>query len=400
MITNVFGYAGFIAVAAIAGLVAQEMRGGDATLAGIPPAAATIGTAVAATPLALRSRRRGRRRGVLVGYLFGIVGAILGFLAAQGGLFWPFVAASFVFGVGNASNLQNRYAAADLADEKSRAREISMVVWVGTLGGVLGPMMARWANRVGMDAGIAEWVTPLLLGALGFTIAAVLINFLLRPDPLEFAGGVDPDAPRAKPVSGILESFRVIWPVTHARLALGAMAVSQMAMVAVMVMTPLHMDDHGHGEMSLFVISLHVFGMFGLAPFIGRFADKYGRIRSLMVGAVILGSGTVAAVIAGYVPQLVFIGLFLLGVGWNFAFIAGSALLTESLPEAERVGAQGLSDVLMSVLAALAAIFSGMVKSGVGYHWLANFATMSAVLILVSAYYVYRLDVAPVRAAT
>ena len=117
-----------------------------------------------------------------------------------------------------------------------------------------------------------------------------------------------------------------------------------------------------------------------------------------MVGAVILGSGTFAAVVAGYVPWLIFVGLFLLGVGWNFAFISGSALLTESLPPEERVGAQGLSDVLMSTLAAVAAVSSGLVKSAAGYHWLANFATVAAVLILTSAFYVYRSSVEPAQA--
>ena len=110
------------------------------------------------------------------------------------------------------------------------------------------------------------------------------------------------------------------------------MAVSQMAMVAVMSMTPLYMRDQGQAELSTLVIAVHVFGMFGLSPLIGRWADRHGRIKALKRGALILGIGSLAAVIAGYVPALVFLGLFLVGVGWNFAFIAGSALLTESLP--------------------------------------------------------------------
>lgn len=173
------------------------------------------------------------------------------------------------------------------------------------------------------------------------------------------------------------------------------MAVSQMAMVAVMTMTPLRMRDHGHADLSLLVLSAHVFGMFGFAPLIGILADRYGRIRSLKVGAVVLGSGTVAAVVAGYVPGLVFVGLFLLGVGWNFAFIAGSALLTESLPAKERVGAQGLSDAMMGALGAAAASSSGFVKAMAGFHWLANLATIAAVLILAAAVHVDRLRLEP-----
>jgi MFS family permease len=163
-----------------------------------------------------------------------------------------------------------------------------------------------------------------------------------------------------------------------------------MAMVAVMTMTPLHMKDYGHAELSTLVIAAHVLGMFGLAPLIGRWADRWGRIKALRVGAIVLGIGTISAVAAGYVPALMFLGLFLLGLGWNFAFIAGSALLTESVPAAERVGAQGLSDVLMGLLGATAAFSSGFVKSALGFHWLANFATFAAVLILVGVVVVAR----------
>lgn len=397
MMANVFGYAGRSAVAAIAVLLAREMLDSD-RLAGLPAAAAVLGTAIAATPLALRSKRRGRRSGVLVGYLVAMVGAAVALVAGQAGVFWLFVLASALFGVGNASNLQNRFTAADLADEERRAREISMVVWVGTIGAVVGPALALWVNRVGKGWGMSEWVSPLVLGIVGFAIAGLIISVFLKPDPLEVAGGVDPDAPRENPLSGFAHSWKAIWPNQMARLAVGAMAVSQMAMVAIMAMTPLHMRDHGHAELSTLVIAAHVFGMFGLAPLIGRWADRNGRIKALKVGAVVLGTGAITAVIAGYVPSLVFIGLFLVGVGWNFAFIAGSALLTESLPSSERVGAQGLSDVMMSLFAATAALSSGFVKATAGYHLLANFATTAAVLVLVGAVYVEKTRREPIEA--
>jgi MFS family permease len=398
MTANVFGYAGRSAVAATAVLLAREMLDGD-SLAGIPAAAAVLGTAIAATPLALRSKRRGRRSGVLVGYFIAIAGAGLGIFAGQAGIFWLFVVAAGLFGVGNASNLQNRFTAADLAEEDRRAREISMIVWVGTAGAVVGPALALWVNRVGMGFGMSEWVSPLALGIVGFGAAALIVAFFLRPDPLEFAGGVDPEAPRENPLRGVSQSWKVIWPNQLARVAIGAMAVSQMAMVAVMSMTPLYMRDQGQAELSTLVIAVHVFGMFGLSPLIGRWADRHGRIKALKRGALILGTGALVSVIAGYVPALVFFGLFLVGVGWNFAFIAGSALLTESLPSSERVGAQGLSDVLMSLLGAAAAFSSGFIKAAAGFHWLANFATVAALLILITVLYVEKGRRDPVEAA-
>jgi MFS family permease len=150
-------------------------------------------------------------------------------------------------------------------------------------------------------------------------------------------------------------------------------------------MTPLHMRDHGHADLSTLVIAVHVLGMFGLSPLVGRWADKFGRVKTVALGAAILATGTITAVVSGYVPLLAFVGLFLLGLGWSFALIAGSALLTESLPLEERTGAQGLADVAMSVLGATAAFSSGFVKEMVGYHWLANFATLAALVILLAA---------------
>lgn len=384
MATNAFGYAGFVAVAAVAALLTSEMTGND-SIAGIPGAAATLGAAFAAAPLAQRSKRYGRRIGIRLGYFLAVFGCGVAFVAGQLDLFWLLLLAMVAIGVGNTSNLQNRFVAADLADDDKRARSIAMVVWVGTIGAVIGSPSALWANRVGTGLGIHEWVSPMLLGAIGFAAAGLIINIRLRPDPLEVAGGIDPDAPRYNPIHGAARTLRVVWPNLQARLAIVAMAVSQMAMVAVMTMTPLHMKDHGHADLSTLVIAVHVLGMFGLAPLIGRWADAFGRIRSVQAGALILAAGTVSAVVAGYVPALMFVGLFLLGVGWSVALIAGSALLTESLPESERVSAQGLADVMMSLLGATAAFSSGFVKTAVGYDWLANFATAAAVLILIGA---------------
>lgn len=383
MAANAFGYAGFVAVFAVMALLASDMAGDR--LAGIPAAAGTVGTALAAAPLAQRSKRKGRRAGITFGYLIGAVGCVLAFIAGQGGLFWLLLVAMFALGMGNTSNLQNRFAAADLADEDTTARSIALVVWVGTIGAVLGPPAALWANRVGVGAGAVDWAAPMLLGLVGFSVSALLISTLLRPDPLVAAGGVDPEAVTENPIRGAGIALRAIWPNPHARLAILAMAVSQMAMVAVMTMTPLHMKDHGHAELSTLVIAVHVLGMFGLAPLIGRWADRFGRVRSVQAGALILGVGTVSAVVAGYVPALVFVGLFLLGLGWSVALIAGSALLTESLDQSVRVRSQGFADVMMSLFGAVAAFSSGFVKDMVGYHWLANFATIAAVLIFLGA---------------
>lgn len=384
MLSSALGYFGFLSVAAVVGLLAAEMLGSD-SLAGLPAAVETVGTAIAATPLALRSRRLGRRPALVLGYSVGVAGAVVSLIAGQQGFFWLLIVGMLAFGVSQTANLQSRFAAADLAGESETARSISLVVWVGTIGAILGPAAALWANRVGLRSGLNNWVGPFALGIVGVALAASVVQAWLRPDPLVVAGGVDGNAAPRNPLKDAVRSAKAIWPNQRARLAIIAMAVSHMAMVAVMVMTPLHMRDHGHADMSTLVVSVHVLGMFGLAPLIGGWADRYGRIHTVAFGAVILAAGTIAAVVAGYVPVLMFAGLFLLGLGWSFALIAGSALLSESLPIEERVPAQGLSDLAMNVLGAVAAGASGLVKDLAGYHWLANFATASAVLIVVAA---------------
>jgi MFS family permease len=170
-----------------------------------------------------------------------------------------------------------------------------------------------------------------------------------------------------------------------ALLGVGSIALSQAAMVAVMTMTPLHMRDHGQAELSGAVIAIHVLGMFGLSPVVGRIVDRYGPLRSIRLGAAILGTGVVAAVIAGYQPALIFVGLFLLGLGWSFGLIGGSSLLVAASGDEYRVASQGLADAVLSILGGGAAFASGFVKESFGFHWLSNIAFVLALTVAVWA---------------
>ena len=138
---------------------------------------------------------------------------------------------------------------------------------------------------------------------------------------------------------------------------------------------------------SAVVIAVHIVGMFAFAPLVGRYADWAGPIRSVQVGAVILGVGTITSVAAGYVPALIFVGLFLLGLGWSFGLIGGMTLLTGSVPASSRVEVQGAGDLTLSVCGAAAALASGFVKASLGFHVLANLATALAAALLVFAWY-------------
>ena len=185
----------------------------------------------------------------------------------------------------------------------------------------------------------------------------------------------------------IRRSTSVIMASPNARLGLAAMAISQAAMVGVMTMTPPHMKDHDHSNLSAIVIAVHIVGMYGLAPVVGRQVDRLGANRAIRVGAVVLGCGTVSTVAAGYVPALMFVGLFFLGLGWSIGLIGGSALLTASVPESTRVEVQGTADLTMSLCGAVAAFGSGFVKESFGFHLLANGAAALAAALLALAWF-------------
>lgn len=394
-IMQVPGQAAVAGVVAVVALLASELLGSD-RLAGMGSAAFTLGAAVTSVPLAAFMRHRGRRPGLSRAFAVGAVGAMVAGISGQLGWFPVFVVGMVLFGSGQAGTLQSRYAAADLAEADQRARAIAAVVWVGTLGAVFGPLLTPLEKAAAEAVGLERLVGPFVFAAGFFALAGLVAWRRLRPDPLEAAGGLDPQAEQAHPLHQVRSAYRAIGTSRAAQLGLAAMVVSQAAMVGVMTMTPPHMKDHGHADLSAYVIALHIVGMYGFAPVVGRLADRLGRVPAIALGAGILGAGTITAVLAGYVPAFVFVGLLLLGIGWCVALIAGSALLTESVAPEARVEVQGAADLTMSLCGGLAAFSSGFVKQAWGYHLLADAATFAAALLLIAAWWL-RASVPPGR---
>jgi predicted MFS family arabinose efflux permease len=152
-----------------------------------------------------------------------------------------------------------------------------------------------------------------------------------------------------------------------------------------MTMTPPHMRDHHQAGSSAYVIAVHIAGMYGLAPWVGRFVERVRPERAVMVAGVVLASGTAGAVLAGYHRPLIFVGLFLVGHGWNIGLIAGSSLVTSSVELSERVELQGTADLMMSFCGGCAAFGSGFIKRAWGFHLLANGTSLAALALAVFA---------------
>ena len=353
---------------AVSTLVAAAISGSD-TVGGLAQTSAVVGAAVLSLPVARLAARSGRRPALLVAYGAATVGALVAALATALASAALLIVALAAFGGATTAGLAARYAATDLALPDRRARDLSVVVWATTVGSVAGPNLAEPAGRLTELFGGPGDAGPYLLSAVAFGAAALVVWAGLRPDPLVLARGAVASLARTD-LAAAWASLRASGP---ARLALGGIVLSHLVMVGLMSMTPVHMD---HGGASLrvvgIVISLHIAGMFALSPLIGWVADHAGRVPVLAAGALLLvAAGAVSASAPSTGAVQLSVGLTLLGAGWSCALVAGSALLTESVPVAVRPDVQGLSDLAMNSGGALGGVLAGATVALTSYAVLA-----------------------------
>ncbi|MFF5226732.1 MFS transporter [Dactylosporangium sp. NPDC000521] len=379
--TQVIGGLGVASGVSIGALLAADMAGPSA--AGFSGSAAVIGAALVAIPATRLMRTGGRRPGLVFAYGVGVLGSLLVVAAVAWRLVPLLFVGTFLFGGASAANLQSRYAAVDLADSDRRARHLSLVVWATTLGAVIGPNLAPFADRVTMPWGAPEYAGPYLFSALAFLLGAVALFVLLRPDPLLTARSLALSDSSDKS-SSWSSAFAAIRAGAGARLGVSAVAVGHVVMVGVMSMTPVHIGGyvHAHGDLLRIVglvISIHITGMYALSPVIGWAADRFGRRPVILTGVVLLASACALSGTAGNDTVRLATGMGLLGVGWGCTMVAGSTLLSESVPVVERAGVQGLSDVIMGVSAASAGALAGIVVDLFGFATLSVLAGIAVV---------------------
>ncbi|WP_373902721.1 MFS transporter [Geomicrobium sp. JCM 19038] len=290
VIAQLFGGAGLAAGLTVGALLAQSMVQGEA-LAGLPVALITLGSALAAFLIGRMSQRLGRRVGLSLGFLAGFVGAIGILVAAVLHSIWLLWMMLFLYGAGTASNLQARYAGTDLATEKQRATAVSIALVSTTFGAVLGPNLVDVMGDFAASVGIPPLAGPFILAALAYGLAGLTLFIFLRPDPFLLAQSLLDSkeqknaAYEAKPMQkGVVVGAMV-------------MILTQIIMVAIMTMTPVHMEHHGHSlrEIGL-VISIHVGAMYLPSLFTGILVDRLGRTVMVVSSAItLLGAGLLAA---------------------------------------------------------------------------------------------------------
>jgi MFS family permease len=354
---------------------------------GFALSAGVIGGALFTIPATRLVRSRGRRPSLAGAYALAALGAAVvygSYVTRSAPLLF---AGFFFFGGGWTAGLQARYAAVDLAPAAARARHLAWVVWATTLGSVAGPNLAPVVGTVLAPWGVPPLAAPFVLSAALFALVALAVALLLQPDPFVYARqhrerGASDTAPPHADAHGLRAALRAIPSLPGARLGMAAVVVGHTVMVGVMSMTPVHIRDAGHDAAATLrivgiVLSVHIAGMYALAPLTGWMADHFGR-RPVILGATValLLACTVAGT-AGHGTTQLAVGLTLLGLGWSGTLVAGSTLLSESVPPALRPSAQGLADLTMGLAAATAGALAGPIVQFAAYPALTLIAAVA-----------------------
>jgi MFS family permease len=391
-VTQIISGIGVAVGASVGALLAADLAG--VGVSGLAQSAVVIGTALFAVPATAIVDRRGRRPSLAAGYLVAALGSIIVVAAAMRGSIPLLFVGFFLFGGATTAGLQARYAAVDLAPAALRGRHLSLIVWATTLGAVLGPSLAPLAGASVGRYGVPTLAGPFFFSALLFGLATLLLMMFLRPDPAVVGRAAigHPSAPASgAPRAGMRTVLRFVMSHAPARLGVSAMAVGNLVMIGVMAMTPVHIKGAGHDAphtLSIvgLVLSFHIAGMFAFSPVFGWLTDRFGRRPVIFTGIALLLTACALAGSAGHDTARLAAGLMVLGLGWSATMVAGSTLLSESIPVELRASAQGLSDLVMGLAGALAGAISGVIVAAWGYPMLTLFAALmtTPLIVLVS----------------
>lgn len=359
-------------VVSVGSLMAVKLAGSDAW-AGSVTTASTLGAALSSLALARLAASRGRRISLVTGLALASLGATSIILSAVLSNFLLLLLGGALMGVGSAANLQARFAATDLSTNRTRARDLALVVWMSTAGAVTGPNLIRLGAPMSRLTGLPELGAVFLFPVAGMFAAMLVMWFGLRPDPLLASRSIvgDDALGQARKHVPISAAFTTLRRHPAALAALSGILVAHAVMVAIMSITPVHMAGHGISISVVGVtVSLHIAGMYALSPVMGMLADRLGAPTVLVGGLGVVIVSTVLTSMSGGSTMIVTIGLILLGLGWSASTVAGSSIVAATVTGVERVAVQGLSDSLMSLAGAGGGALAGVVLAATGYSGL------------------------------
>ncbi|KAA0566649.1 MFS transporter [Bacillus sp. CH30_1T] len=368
MIAQIFGGAGLAAGITVGALLAQDMLGTD-SFSGMPVALFTLGSAGAALFVGRLSQRYGRRIGLSAGFLIGGIGAMGTVAAAVSNSIILLFFSLLIYGAGTATNLQTRYAGTDLAKPSQRATAVSFAMVSTTFGAVAGPNLVDVMGIFAESIGIPPLGGPFILAFAAYTLAGIVIFIFMRPDPYMVARALS--TPLKTKDGGFATEVITSSERNKRGIFLGAtvMILTQIVMVAVMTMTPVHMGHHGHGLSAIgLIIGIHIGAMYLPSLVTGVLVDKVGRMPMVLASALtLLASGILAAMAPTDSILILAIALALLGLGWNFGLISGTAILVDSTDPATRAKTQGTVDVFVALSGAAGGVLSGVIVAFSSY---------------------------------
>jgi MFS family permease len=370
---QVFNGVGIAGTVAAGSLLVTSISNSE-SLAGLAQTTTVLGAALMALPLAKLTQKGGRRLSLMIGYSVGVIGSILAILGGTHKILFLMLSGTFLVGAASASGYQARFAAIDLATSVNRSKNLSIVVWGSTVGAVAGPNLMQPAGNFSHLLNLPRLVGPYFIAGVSLSLATIVIFFFLKPDPY-LTANLSSDGVTQKKHETTRAALRHIRAIPNASFAVASIGVGHLAMVSIMVMTPVHMS---HMDVALsvigLVISVHVLGMYAFSPIVGALSDKLGRVRVIQLGILIL---IAAATLAGLAPDMQTIplgfALFLLGLGWSCTLIAGSTFLSESVSVEMKPSSQGASDLVMNLMGALGGAASGLIIGVFSFGWLCVF---------------------------
>ncbi|MCG7345927.1 MFS transporter [Sporosarcina sp. ACRSL] len=385
IMSQVFGGAGLAAGVTVGALIAKEMLGGE-TYAGVPAALFTLGSALAAFLVGRISQRSGRRYGLSIGFIAGGIGAIGVILAAALGSVWLLFVSLFIYGAGTSTNLQARYAGTDLANEKQRATAISIAMVSTTFGAVAGPNLVTPMGDVALVLGIPALAGPFILAAVAYLLAGFTFLLFLSPDPFLVAKAIAAEQEKLVQQKSKNEDHLVQSTTSRVGVLAGAsvLILTHFVMVAVMTMTPVHMQNHGSGLSAVgMIIGFHIAAMYLPSLGTGVLVDKLGRTLMVIASGVTL---SIAGLLAAFAPGESFfwlaMALILLGLGWNFGLISGTAIIIDSTDMKTRAKTQGTVDVWVALSGTAGSLLSGVIVAYSSYAVLGFVGTYLSLLLI------------------
>ncbi len=361
-----------LATSALAGYHLAVNKG----LATLPHAVQWVATMAMAIPAAMLMRRWGRKGAFAFGALFGIAGGLIGAWALYIGDFWVFASATVMTGCFAAFAQHYRFAAAEAAPLEWRSRAISFVVGGGLIAAFVGPEIAKLtkdavAGHVFAGAYVAIAAIPIFLIAV-----LMFVQFPPSAEPRHGAAG--------RPVARIVGQPAFIVAVLSSVIGWGTM-------VFLMTATPIAMITSGHTfSDAAFVVQWHVFGMFAPSFFTGWLITRFGVLNIMLCG-LILGLAAVGAGLSGTTVTQFWLTNVCVGMGWNFLFVGGTTLLTETYRPEEKSKSQGLNDFLVFGGVAVFSFTAGYIQANFGWYMVNLFVVPWIVIVGAAVLWLKRL---------